>query len=72
MENSTFAHLDNLEKEDESEGKRWALCGHYGGFLATIWNQVRPTESMYNSIESYSLLCEALRFDVIYKVSFYG
>ena len=70
VENSTFAHLDKLEKEEEAEGKRWALCGHYGGFLATVWNQVRPTEAMYDSIESYSQLCEALQFSAIYKVSF--
>ncbi|KAL5971896.1 eIF-2-alpha kinase activator GCN1 [Taenia solium] len=69
IEHSTFAHLEELESagNKEEEQKRWALCGHYGGFLATIWNQVRPTDGFYDDIGSHLQLCEALKFDVIYK-----
>ncbi|VDK33085.1 unnamed protein product [Taenia asiatica] len=69
IEHSTFAHLEKLESagNKEEEQERWALCGHYGGFLATIWNQVRPTDGFYDDIGSHIQLCEALKFDVIYK-----
>ncbi|VDM16566.1 unnamed protein product [Hydatigera taeniaeformis] len=68
-EHSTFAHLEKLEGAENigEDAKRWALCAHYGGFLATIWNQVRPVEGFYEEIGSHLQLCEALKFDVIYR-----
>ncbi|EUB63098.1 Translational activator GCN1 [Echinococcus granulosus] len=69
VKHSTFAHFEELKStgNEEKEEKRWALCAHYGGFLATVWNQVRPTAGFYDNIGSYSKLCEALQFGVIYK-----
>lgn len=60
---------ENIQ-DGEDENKRWGMCQHHGNFLLAIWKHVRMSDDSADAMETNSQLCESLRFEIIYKVSF--